>query len=817
MVRGVDFAPAHCTVVATVLLVGVAYLADAGEPGPAPGQGSMLPPPASRPVDFQTDIRPILDRSCLRCHGPERPKGGLRLDTRDGILAGGDGGPVVVLSNSAASRLIHAVARSPEISEDLWMPPEGRAPALTPEEVGLLRAWIDQGLPGSGGPLASADRVEVTLGFGWNGGSGPGSVFRARWQQPDGWNGGVEELVWTHEPSQGPRFTLWARALREETLLQMDWLLPDWGRAQFGASEYRWYGLDRGHWPVGPGVGVGLLDTAPQMDIGRAWVIFDLDRPRWPLLRLGYEHEYRDGTRALDGGSAAPDGSSGRLLWPSYAALDEESHTLQFRVQHQVGEWWLEDEIRLRWTDRQALRTNALFNPPESGARFLTRVQKSQRDFQAANAFRFDRPIRPWLRATGGYLYSRYDGDAAVALDEAPLNPAPAVARRWRSPSITLEHSAHVGNVNLVAGPQAGWTVVTGVQTEWTRHQGLGRASFDYELAPEDWFVQPTLQESARDRFVLGERVRLQWDRLPRTILYAEGAAEQNTTELFEDQPGGDGPFRRDTAADGRAWDARLGLETTLLNRFSFGASYRWRLRHTDFEHRADLIPTEFGDFPNPGYSAFIRERRSRTDQVEVRLTWQPALPWRTAFLYRHLTSRSETATDALDGFDPVTFEPVPGYYTPGSRILGAEADVHAWTLQLAWRPARRWSFHWQGTMEDHHLRSALDDEATLPAWAGRTCRMRWLGRWSVDDRTDAELQYEWGMSDFHRDTAATVLPTGLFWREHLIAVGMRRRFTDRLTVALRYGIWRYDEPGSGGANDVFAHLAWMSLGLRWP
>ena len=50
---------------------------------------SQLPPPSSAPIDFARDIQPILEASCLRCHGAVKPKGGLRLDTRDAALRGG--------------------------------------------------------------------------------------------------------------------------------------------------------------------------------------------------------------------------------------------------------------------------------------------------------------------------------------------------------------------------------------------------------------------------------------------------------------------------------------------------------------------------------------------------------------------------------------------------------------------------------------------------------------------------------------------------------------------------------------------------------
>jgi mono/diheme cytochrome c family protein len=102
---------------------------------------SKLPPPAARPVDFTKDIRPIFAKSCWKCHGPQMQKSGLRLDRSAPALRGGDDyGPDIKPGKSADSPLIHLVSG---LMKDLRMPKEGDP--LTSEQIGLLRAWIDQG------------------------------------------------------------------------------------------------------------------------------------------------------------------------------------------------------------------------------------------------------------------------------------------------------------------------------------------------------------------------------------------------------------------------------------------------------------------------------------------------------------------------------------------------------------------------------------------------------------------------------------------------------------------------------------------------
>ncbi|NGO40430.1 hypothetical protein G4L39_13665 [Limisphaera ngatamarikiensis] len=120
----------------------------------APGPGTLgaaeeidvtkLPPPADRKeVTYEKDIRPIFEKHCFKCHGEEKPKAGLRLDSREAALKGSREGKVIRVGESARSPLVHSVARLGD--EDHWMPPPGKGEPLTPEQIGLIRAWIDQG------------------------------------------------------------------------------------------------------------------------------------------------------------------------------------------------------------------------------------------------------------------------------------------------------------------------------------------------------------------------------------------------------------------------------------------------------------------------------------------------------------------------------------------------------------------------------------------------------------------------------------------------------------------------------------------------
>ena len=136
---------------------------------PLPDPSKLPPASKQEGVTFEKDIHPMFEDACVRCHGDQKPKGNLQLTTIEGVMKGSKDGKILVSGHSEQSKLVFAVS---EINGKISMPPKPRAPRpgaqangdtnapapapaatppahpwkpLTPEQVGLIRAWIDQG------------------------------------------------------------------------------------------------------------------------------------------------------------------------------------------------------------------------------------------------------------------------------------------------------------------------------------------------------------------------------------------------------------------------------------------------------------------------------------------------------------------------------------------------------------------------------------------------------------------------------------------------------------------------------------------------
>ena len=92
--------------------------------------------------DFAVHIGPVFERSCVKCHGPDKRKGGLRLDAKRFAMKGGETGPTAIVAGHADTSLVYTMAAHAPDDEDV-MPTKGKLLSLS--ELETLKRWIDQG------------------------------------------------------------------------------------------------------------------------------------------------------------------------------------------------------------------------------------------------------------------------------------------------------------------------------------------------------------------------------------------------------------------------------------------------------------------------------------------------------------------------------------------------------------------------------------------------------------------------------------------------------------------------------------------------
>ena len=144
-----------------------------------------MPEPTPEQVRFfETQVRPTLVENCFKCHGPEKQKGHLRLDSRAAVLAGGETGPAVIPGNLEESLLITAISHA---DDTLKMPPSQKLDAA---RIAALTRWVKLGVPWPG---SEAERPVVAGGR------------REKWRVPDHREGPRPLGVPADRAASGPR------------------------------------------------------------------------------------------------------------------------------------------------------------------------------------------------------------------------------------------------------------------------------------------------------------------------------------------------------------------------------------------------------------------------------------------------------------------------------------------------------------------------------------------------------------------------------------------------------------------------------------
>src|SRR6516162_9075610 len=121
----------RCLILVSLLIVGVFFVPAHAEEAPMQRKAADF---------FEKSVRPVLAENCFACHSDRKQKAGLRLDSRQALLTGGETGPAIVPGHPEQSLLLKAI----HYKDELKMPPKGQ---LRAEQIAALTTWIKQGAP----------------------------------------------------------------------------------------------------------------------------------------------------------------------------------------------------------------------------------------------------------------------------------------------------------------------------------------------------------------------------------------------------------------------------------------------------------------------------------------------------------------------------------------------------------------------------------------------------------------------------------------------------------------------------------------------
>jgi hypothetical protein len=750
---------------------------------------SNLPPAMVTQIDFSRDIKPILEDSCLRCHGPDKPRSHFRLDNREAALKGGDNGVDILSGNSAKSPLIQYVAYQ---VEDMEMPPVGRGKKLTPEQIALLRAWIDQGTVWE--KVAVTNDVHGFVSFTLGGTSVSGDSHKYQelnWQKAGLAGGGDFQLYQQATPD-----TLWVlngHILPGDYEIDLNVDQNEFGFVHSGFRQYRKYYDDTG------GYEPSLISPAPALgenlylDIGKAWVDVGLTRPDWPQIVLGYEYDYRRGNEAsTEWGSIGTSTATARNISPSSENINEGVNIIKFNIKDDIEGVSVVDDFRGEFYRLTTGTSNTIFSlTPQI-------VNNGTTYFEGANTLRLEKKFSDWFFGSAGYLFSKLNSDDTFSMDE------PSALATVSLPKITLERESNVGNLNGLLGPFDGLVISSGIQAEWDHEDGAGGGSQVLEIPPPPFtdVITPFVVSSSYGDVSLQENVSLRYSKIPYTGVYAEAKTEQEDLDQY-DQFSAPVPnllnkavFYQHTSFASQQYDVRTGFDTSPWQTVSFGADYHFYEDYSTYDGAPLVQPIV------TAYPTFLLSRELITDEAEAKLVLQPTAQFKTTLSYRY------QITDY--GLDTRSY---PGV-SPGGQLTAADEYSHIFSINTTLTPITRLFLSTLVSYEYSSLRSFANNSPTVEPYAGHIITVLADATFVAGEKTDLFAGYFFSEANYRQNNFAAGLPLGIVYQQHNVQVGLTHRFNQDISARLQYRYSLYDEPSNGGAtnfhaNSFFGMLTW--------
>jgi hypothetical protein len=685
--------------------------------------------------------------------------------------------------------------------EDMEMPPAGKGDPLKPEQVALLRAWIDQGAPWGAASFSEVDTISLSPTFGETVVHGDQRKFRELNWQREGRNGGLADFELFKQTSPETAALLNGHVLKDDYKLGLSLQRNDVGFIHSGWEQYRKYYDDTGGFfptnsPPNPAVS---LNEDLHLDIGKAWVDLGLTLPNWPRMVLGYEYDYRTGNEATTAWGSSGGGGAARNINPSSRNIQEGTHVIKFDLDAEVHGITIEERFRGEFYDLSTHYTNA-----SARAEVVQDVTDKNRYFQGANTIRLDKKITSWFFGSAGYLYSQLNADANFT------NVTSQGARTFfgSMPNITLERESHVANLNGLFGPWKGLTFSSGVQTEWTRQEGFGSGKLNQfaftRLTPSNLTVMPTTLRANYDERSAMENLALRYTKIPFTVLFAEGRLEQKSVGQSDSDLQSSGNFVEKTDFSSQLTDFRTGFSTSPWRWMTLSAHYR--RYENDSHYPANAPPQPAGGYPN-----FFRSRELLTDEVETKLVVRPCHWLKTTLSYQIVTTDfRDVANDGSNIVSHVVF-------SPGGNLLTGQTDSQRYSIGAVITPHPRLYLTASLTYDPSTTHTFNSHAPSVGTYEGDTYSADASSTFVCSETTDFSLGWIFSEANFGEGRITATPPANIRYQEHSLEAAVTRRFGKNVTGRLQYSFDYYRERSSGGANDFTAHAIFVTLNLRWP
>ena len=612
--------------------------------------------------------------------------------------------------------------------------------------------------------------------------SGDKQKFREDNWIGNGFSGGIEDATLHRALSKDTMLDMAGRAYfdQHDYKLELAITKTDVGYIRAGFTQYRKFYDNTG----------GFFRTfAPQsftlnrelgLDIGDVYFEAGLTLPNVPKIVVGYERQYKTGSKSLLEWGGVTQGGVTRNIFPSFENIDEHTDIFRLSVDHDIKTVHIGDELRYEHyatgttrVDGNSITTVAVHEDFHSDTFF--------------NTFHMDSHLNEKFYWSLGYLYTTLEGagDSAGGM----LSPFGGANANWLANAIDSDLDSHVLNLNAMYSPIAGLTFSAGLQGEKTETSGNSDPLFTSGTLTN-------LLNSSNNRESLDETVAARFTKIPFTTLYAEGKWTEARRTLSEnDLQNGISTLALDSSASDFRQDYRLGFNSAPLNHVTWSGRYRHLIDHNTYDYPTDTAA---------GYPGFITAQDFVTDEFMTKLTLRPVTRFSVSLMYQLIATDIRTGTESVAPLVPA-----------GNRLSG-NYDANIYSVSATLTPTARLYLTGYFSFQDTRTATFVNQNPSVTAYKGGVYTIMGTAGYALDEKTDATLEYSYSASDNFTDNSANGLPLGLTDHRHSLMAGLSRKLRENVIARLRYGFYEFDETRNGGINNYRANLVSANCTVRF-
>lgn len=599
--------------------------------------------------------------------------------------------------------------------------------------------------------------------------------------------GGLDELHYEKEVSKDWLFKVDGRAILEnyDYSVKLGLANEEKGYLRAGYRQFRtWYDGTGGFDPR-TSAWYPLADQALHVDRGDAWIEAGLTLPNWPVIKLRYSHQFRDGQKdstiwGQAAGTAVPGGRLG--IASSFWDLDEDRDIFEGDLSYKLGNTAFGAGLRYEVDD---LNNALVLNQQYRSGTVTQREGQETREF-SAHAFTETR-FNDKLTLTSGYAYTTLDTDLSGSrVFESPIAGPPLAGFFGLNGGSALRQ--YTFTLNLLALPWDNLSIVPSIRAQ--KEEIAGRSFFT--STPGVGTIDLSAQNDD-DLVDVSERLEIRYTGLTNWVFYARGDWDQANGDQIQQQIAlATGALQLLSNTDYTRFTQQYtaGVNWYPVRKLNLSGQYYHKTRNSDYNYLS-RFSTLVGLYP-----AFLQGQDFETDDMNVRVTWRPHTTLTLVSRYDYQVSTIETMGTGL------------------SAIESGNLQSHIFSESVTWSPLNR--LYLQGGLNyalsqystpASDLNSLLVQKSENDYWTAT-----FMTGLVLDQKTDLQAQYLYSRADNYLINSTVSQPYGAGYEEHGVTVSLIRMIRKGLRWTLQYGYTSLRDQAAQGRNDFEAHLIYSGL-----